>query len=144
MNYREVEIRLLAQHDPIVQAHVTHYDHTASCSWEEAMTLAAIALAGEAKHLRKLAEKMALAEALAPKTFIFRQQSQPRHNRQPAPVEIVEVERLPTEFGKRHYEPDGYYEGYPCTCTEACDHPCKGGCGCDACSMAYGDFLSCE
>lgn len=31
-----------------------------------------------------------------------------------------------------------------CTCTLQCANPCKGSCGCDACSEEYGDFLSGE
>lgn len=37
------------------------------------------------------------------------------------------------------------YAGLPCTCTSDCPTAaCKGGCGCEACSAAYGDFLSSE
>lgn len=149
MNYREEEIRRLAFNDPIVKAALGQYDLGHS-SWEQAMTLA------------------------------FH-----RHNRQPAPVEIIEVERLPTpgtsgsfvkqryedemdvfgdkqradshlflqrsgllpgqqprptDEGKRRYE-NGYYEEIPCTCRDDCPHACKGGCGCNACSSAYGDSL---
>jgi hypothetical protein len=43
--------------------------------------------------------------------------------------------------GSRIFEP---YDGIPCTCTEKCADPCKGGCGCRACHTAYGDFLSNE
>ena len=31
-----------------------------------------------------------------------------------------------------------------CTCNDSCSQPCKGVCGCEVCSEAYGDFLSCE
>lgn len=52
----------------------------------------------------------------------------------------------PTEFGKKKYpDTEGYYEEFPCICTEKCDAACKGlDCGCKACSAAYGDFLSVE
>lgn len=55
----------------------------------------------------------------------------------------------PTAEGIRRYPPDGRYtvndeEGTPCTCKPECPAACKGGCGCDACSEAYGDFLSSE
>lgn len=33
---------------------------------------------------------------------------------------------------------------YPCTCTAACPPSCTGKCGCRACHMHYGDFLSSE
>ena len=56
------------------------------------------------------------------------------------------LESHPTEEGKRRYEPDGLYtvngNATPCTCVSACPTACKGGCGCDACSEAYGDYLS--
>lgn len=57
----------------------------------------------------------------------------------------------PTEEGKRLYpdEPAGHYcanemPGPACTCVPECPQPCKGGCGCEACNEAYGDYLSCE
>lgn len=55
----------------------------------------------------------------------------------------------PTAEGMRRYWPDGCYSandtpGTPCTCVERCPAPCKGQCGCEACSEAYGDFLSSE
>jgi len=31
-----------------------------------------------------------------------------------------------------------------CTCNATCAADCKGTCGCEACRMAYGDFLSME
>jgi hypothetical protein len=43
--------------------------------------------------------------------------------------------------GSRIFEP---YDGIPCTCTDKCDDPCKGGCGCKACYTSYQDFLSNE
>jgi hypothetical protein len=43
--------------------------------------------------------------------------------------------------GQRIFEP---YNGIPCTCTEQCHDPCKGGCGCKACRTSYQDFLSKE
>ncbi len=50
-----------------------------------------------------------------------------------------------TTHEERH-EPDGLYtaNGWdtPCTCDPDCPNPCKGGCGCEACTEAYGDFLS--
>jgi hypothetical protein len=49
----------------------------------------------------------------------------------------------PTEKGKDTW-PDGYYEGWPCVCTDECKRPCKGECGCEACIVAYSDFLSCD
>lgn len=61
------------------------------------------------------------------------------------------VEIQPTEEGKKRYpdEPKGYYVAdfddlRPCTCKPDCSTACKGGCGCDACSCSYGDFLSLE
>jgi len=30
----------------------------------------------------------------------------------------------------------------PCTCTDECPHPCKGACGCEACSKHWSDELS--
>ncbi len=52
----------------------------------------------------------------------------------------------PTETGKDRYDPDGLYNvngnNTPCTCDPDCPSACKGGCGCEACSEAYGDFLS--
>ena len=52
------------------------------------------------------------------------------------------VELLPTDAGKRKYDPDGYYDDIPCTCECGCRTDCKGGCGCEACRVAYGDYLS--
>ena len=49
-------------------------------------------------------------------------------------------EAKPTKRGIEEYPPDGFYEGYPCTCTEDCIGSCKGDCGCRACSAAYSDF----
>lgn len=50
----------------------------------------------------------------------------------------------PTEEGMRRYDdpPAGFYEGEPCTCSKDCVDPCKGACGCRACSMSYSDDLS--
>jgi hypothetical protein len=53
----------------------------------------------------------------------------------------------PSTEGLRRYPPDGRYcenddPGSPCTCSPECKSDCKGGCGCEACSEAYGDFLS--
>ncbi len=52
----------------------------------------------------------------------------------------------PTEEGKRRWDPDGFYtandNNTPCTCELSCALSCKGECGCEACSEAYGDFLS--
>ena len=60
----------------------------------------------------------------------------------------------PTEEGIKRYPPNGVYTGgfgeedkdwwLPCTCTQKCETPCKGECGCQACDMAYNDFLSAE
>ena len=48
-----------------------------------------------------------------------------------------------SEEGKRRWMPYGIYDDkYACTCTPTCPKPCKGDCGCDACSTAYGDYLS--
>lgn len=60
---------------------------------------------------------------------------------------LLGSEVLPTEIGRRNYPPDGYYtanwDNVPCTCRfEECLKSCKGGCGCKACSDAYGDYLS--
>jgi hypothetical protein len=55
--------------------------------------------------------------------------------------------KQPTEEGKRRYEPDGLYEGLPCTCKDSCPYDCKGQCGCEACLSAYSDQvgeLGCE
>ena len=56
------------------------------------------------------------------------------------------LESRPTEEGLLRYEPNGLYTANgndtSCTCEPSCPDPCKGGCGCDACSEAYGDFLS--
>jgi hypothetical protein len=57
--------------------------------------------------------------------------------------------KQPTAEGIRHYSPDGRYtandeDGTPCTCKVTCPYNCKGQCGCEACSEAYGDFLSDE
>lgn len=53
----------------------------------------------------------------------------------------------PSDEGMKRYPPNGRYEanstpGTPCTCKETCPSDCKGGCGCEACSEAYGDYLS--
>lgn len=53
---------------------------------------------------------------------------------------------LPTKTGKEKYpETEGCYivnDSYtPCTCTPECSYTCKGKCGCEACSEAYGDYL---
>jgi hypothetical protein len=66
----------------------------------------------------------------------------------------------PSETGKQKYEgypagkdgfgrpceesKPGFYEDLPCTCKPDCPSNCKGQCGCEACSAAYGDFLSLE
>lgn len=50
----------------------------------------------------------------------------------------------PTKEGKTKYPPDGYYDIYPCTCNDKCPYGCKGECGCNACSSAYGDSLENE
>jgi len=47
----------------------------------------------------------------------------------------------PQVAGSRIFEP---YDGIPCTCTDKCDDPCKGKCGCKACYTSYQDFLSNE
>lgn len=52
---------------------------------------------------------------------------------------------VPTSVSRKNYPdsvPPGYYEDYPCTCDPQCDDPCKGGCGCEACSASYEDYLS--
>jgi hypothetical protein len=36
------------------------------------------------------------------------------------------------------------YDDIPCTCTANCQDPCRGDCGCEACTAAYGDFLTAE
>ena len=47
---------------------------------------------------------------------------------------------------EERHEPDGLYtangNNTPCTCDPDCPYTCKGGCGCEACTEAYGDFLS--
>lgn len=53
-----------------------------------------------------------------------------------------ELPTAPTEVGKENWPPDGFYDGEPCVCTETCDEPCKGECGCQACSNSYSDYLS--
>lgn len=57
--------------------------------------------------------------------------------------------KAPTAIGKIWYpesSPPGYYNANenmsPCTCMAWCQDPCKGSCGCKACSEAYGDCLS--
>ena len=57
-------------------------------------------------------------------------------------LECSDEPNQPTEEGKRRYE-GGFYEGYACIC-ESCPIDCRGECGCEACSAAYSDFLSCE
>lgn len=50
-----------------------------------------------------------------------------------------ENELRPTPIGLEKYD-GGYYEDYPCTCTESCaEYDCNGECGCGACSAAYAD-----
>lgn len=58
---------------------------------------------------------------------------------------------LPTDEGITRYPPDGRYtangdddDAPVCTCTSSCPRDCKGQCGCEAYSDAYGDFLSSE
>ncbi len=36
------------------------------------------------------------------------------------------------------------YDGIVCTCTDKCNDPCKGECGCNACRTSYMDFMSNE
>ena len=43
--------------------------------------------------------------------------------------------------GSRIFEP---YNSIPCTCTDKCDDPCRGKCGCKSCHASYQDFLSNE
>lgn len=57
---------------------------------------------------------------------------------------IAFVDGTPTCDGIKKYPPNGIYEGYACTCFATCPTACKGQCGCEACSAAYSDFLSCE
>ena len=64
-------------------------------------------------------------------------------NEPPGVIEQTDELNEPTERGKRNYD-DGLFEGVPCICTEECPADCKGQCGCEACSNAYSDFLSCE
>ena len=59
--------------------------------------------------------------------------------------------RTPTKEGVLRYPPDGRYvangddSNAPfCTCSPSCPADCKGQCECEACSDAYGDFLSSE
>src|ERR1043165_8964107 len=49
---------------------------------------------------------------------------------------------LPTEEGKRRFEPDGLYDGIPCTCLPTCEYPCGGKCGCEACRAERADVMS--
>jgi len=64
--------------------------------------------------------------------------------------EVMPKNEMTTIEGKKRFdETDGYYisnfqPGTPCTCEADCPDPCKGGCGCLACTEAYGDFLSSE
>ncbi len=55
-------------------------------------------------------------------------------------------EFAPTEEGRRRFPPNGIYAEARevCTCEPGCSVPCKGECGCKACTAAYGDFLSVE
>lgn len=50
--------------------------------------------------------------------------------------EIVEVNEDAGYLDENHF--------IPCTCKPGCGSVCKGGCGCEACQLAYSDFLSCE
>ena len=48
----------------------------------------------------------------------------------------------PTKEGIKRRPPDGYYmadidDRFPCTCSPECVNPCKGSCGCRACSVLY-------
>jgi hypothetical protein len=57
--------------------------------------------------------------------------------------------RYPACFTEAGYHYDYVFEkSYPCTCLETSEEPCHGtyhpGCGCKACGLIYGDFLSDE
>lgn len=58
---------------------------------------------------------------------------------------MTEDDQKPTEEGRKRYPPDGKYDGeFVCTCNVNCPDNCKGQCGCQACHVSYGDFLSAE
>lgn len=59
-----------------------------------------------------------------------------------AHVMIDPTKPLPTVEGLDRYPPDGYYEDEPCTCKPDCDFNCRGNCNCEACALAYADYLS--
>lgn len=65
-------------------------------------------------------------------------------NAGPFRCHIESGEATPTAEGLRRWEPDGMYDGVPCTCKETCKDPCKGerGCKCEACDRSYQDYLS--
>jgi hypothetical protein len=49
------------------------------------------------------------------------------------PESMPDSDETPTAEGIRRYPPDGFRDGYACTC-EDCPEPCHGVfCGCDAC-----------
>lgn len=51
----------------------------------------------------------------------------------------------PTEEGRRRFGGDGRNaEGTACRCEPSCQNPCKGECGCRACSDLWSDALSCD
>lgn len=63
------------------------------------------------------------------------------------------LESTVTIEGIKRHPPKGIYKGdmgdtpdmwEVCKCQESCDRPCHGECGCEACKMAYADFLSNE
>lgn len=56
---------------------------------------------------------------------------------------LIHIDRMETLYRESSQEDDKSYEGIPCTCKQrhCIADPCKGGCGCNACSSAYGDQL---
>ncbi len=55
-----------------------------------------------------------------------------------------EASRKPSMEGLLRYEPNGMYEGRACTCNSDCPRDCKGHCGCEACSLSWSDYQSCD
>jgi hypothetical protein len=54
-------------------------------------------------------------------------------------------QNTPTEEGKRRYPPNGFsYASIACACEPSCKKPCRGECGCPACSDIYLEYLDIE
>ena len=48
---------------------------------------------------------------------------------------------FPTYEGIDKYPPTGFFDEYPCTCTDDCRLNCHGECGCKACEVSYKEYL---